>query len=103
MPIGTINPLLRWFTWAGDTLLGMDSIPAPLGDSKPTGLVAYGTDGRHRFTRFRRHGRGWLRGAAWPYAYVSAHGPRRTHVVDLRTGRTVNVIGSIQPPALLVP
>jgi hypothetical protein len=98
--VTTLNPLLRWFTWAGDTLLGMNSASLP--DSKATGLVAYGTDGERRFTHLRAHGRGWLRGAAWPYVYVTIRGPKRTYVVDLRTGRTVNVIGSMRLPVLLV-
>jgi hypothetical protein len=98
--VTTLNPLLRWFTWAGDMLLGMNSASLP--DSKATGLVAFGTDGRRRFTRFRAEGRGWLRGAAWPYAYVTIRGPKRTYAVDLRTGRTVNVIGSMRQPVLLV-
>jgi hypothetical protein len=98
----TLNPLLRWFAWAGDALLGMNSVSVSLGDSTATGLVAYGTDGTRRFTRFRDIGRGWLRGAAWPYAYVTARGPKRTYVVDVRTGRTVNVVGSMRPPVLLV-
>ncbi|MGH2744259.1 MAG: hypothetical protein ACRDN8_17615 [Thermoleophilaceae bacterium] len=100
--VTTLNPLLRWFTRTGDVLLGMDSIPVSRADSKATGLVAYGTDGRRLFTRFRGDGRAGLRGASWPYAYVTARRPRRTYVIDLRTGRTANVIRSTSPPILLV-
>ncbi len=101
--VSTLNPLLRWFTWAGDALLGMDAVPVSLSDSKATGLAVYGTNGTRRFTRFRGNGRAGLWGAAWPYAYVTARRPRRTYVVDLRTGRTENVIRSLSPPMLLVP
>jgi hypothetical protein len=97
----TVNPLFQSFTLAGGLLLGMNADPAALGDARPTGLVAYGTDGRRRFTRFRGHGRAWLRDVAWPYAYVREISPRRTLVVDLRTGRTVGETGSRRPPVLL--
>jgi hypothetical protein len=97
-----LNPLFRSFTLTGELLVGMNSDPTSLGDSKATGLVAYGTDGRRRFTRFRGDGRAWLRAAAWPYAYVRDISPRRTLVVDLRTGRTVGETGSRRPPVLLV-
>jgi hypothetical protein len=80
----------------------MNSDPASLADAKPTGLVAYATDGRHRFTRFPGEARGWLRTAAWPYAYVRDIRPGRTYVGDLRTGRTVGQAGSRRPPVLLV-
>ena len=98
----TLNPLFQSFTLAGGLLLGMNSDPLSLGDAKPTGLVAYGSDGRHRFTRFRGEARGWLRAVAWPYAYVRDLRPRRTYVVDLRSGRTVGEAGSRRPPVLLV-
>jgi hypothetical protein len=99
--VTTLHPLLRWFTLAGDALLGMDSVPAGQGDSKATGLLAWTTDGSRRFTRFRGD-RGWIWGAAWPYAYVRAVGPRRTYVVDVRTGRTVTKTRERRPPLLLV-
>ena len=98
----TLNPLLQSFALAGPILLGMNSDPLALAGAKPTGLVAYGTDGRRRFTRFRGQARGWLRAVAWPYAYVRDLRPRRTSVVDLRTGRTVGEAGSRRPPVLLV-
>jgi hypothetical protein len=98
----TLNPLLKSFTLTGGLLLGMNAEPATLGGREPTGLVAYGQDGRRRFMRFRDHGRAWLRDVAWPYAYVREISPRRTLVVDLRTGRTVAETGSRRPPVLLV-
>jgi hypothetical protein len=98
----TLNPLFQSFTLAGGLLLGMNSDPLALEGAKPTGLVAYGTDGRRRFTRFSGEARGWLRAAAWPYAYVRDLRPRRTYVVDLRSGRTVGEAGSRRPPVLLV-
>jgi hypothetical protein len=99
----TLNPLLKSFTLAGDLLLGMNGDPAALTGAEATGLVAYGSDGRRRFTRFRGAGRAWLRDVAWPYAYVREISPRRTLVVDLRKGRTVGETGSRRPPVLLVP
>lgn len=98
----TLNPLFRSFTLAGPVLLGMNSDPLALAGAKPTGLVAYGTDGRRRFTRFRGEPRGWVRATAWPFAYVRDLRPRRTYVIDLRTGRTVGLAGSQRPPVLLV-
>jgi hypothetical protein len=98
----TLNPLLQSFTLAGGRLLGMNADPAALAGATATGLVVYGTDGRRRFTRFRGRGRAWLREVAWPYAYVREISPRRTLVVDLRTGRTVGETGSRRPPVLLV-
>jgi hypothetical protein len=98
-----LNPLLKSFTLAGDLLLGMNGEPAALSGAEATGLVAYGTDGRRRFARFREAGRAWLRGVAWPYAYVREISPRRTLVVDLRNGQTVGETGSRRPPVLLVP
>ncbi len=98
----TLNPLFQSFTVAGDLLLGMNSDPLALAGARPTGLVAYGSDGRRRFTRFRGEARGWLRAVAWPYAYVRDLRPRRTLVVDLRSGRTVGEAGSRRPPVLLV-
>jgi hypothetical protein len=98
----TLNPLLQSFTLTGELLIGMNSDPSALGNSDGTGLVAYGMDGRRRFTRLRGDGRAWLRAAAWPYAYVREISPRRTLVVDLRTGRTVGETGSRRPPVLLV-
>jgi hypothetical protein len=98
----TLNPLLRSFTLAGPVLLGMNSDPLALAGARPTGLVAYGTDGRRHFARFRGEARGWVRAAAWPYAYVRDLRPRGTYVVDLRTGRTVGEAGSRRPPVLLV-
>jgi hypothetical protein len=99
----TLNPLLKSFTAAGDLLLGMNGEPAALTGAEATGLVGYGTDGRRRFARFRGAGRAWLRDVAWPYAYVREISPRRTLVVDLRSGRTVGETGSRRPPVLLVP
>jgi hypothetical protein len=99
----TLNPLLKSFTLAGDLLLGMNGDPAALAGAEATGLVGYGSDRRRRFTRFRGAGRAWLRDVAWPYAYVREISPRRTLVVDLRTGRTVGETGSRRPPVLLVP
>jgi hypothetical protein len=98
----TLNPLLQSFTLAGPMLLGMNSDPLALDGARPTGLLAFGTDGRRRFVRFRGEARGWLRAVAWPYAYVRDLRPRRTYVVDLRTGRTVGEAGSRRPPVLLV-
>jgi hypothetical protein len=98
----TLNPLLQSFTLAGGLLLGMNSDPLSLAGANPTGLVAYGSDGRRRFTRFRAEARGWLRAVAWPYAYVRDLRPRRTYVVDLRSGRRVGEAGSRRPPVLLV-
>jgi hypothetical protein len=97
----TLNSLLPSFTLAGGLLLGMNSDPLSLAGANPTGLVAYGSDGRRRFTRFRGEARGWLRAVAWPYAYVRDLRPRRTYVVDLRSGRTVGEAGSRRPPVLL--
>ena len=97
-----LNPLFHSFTLAGGRLLGMNADPASLGGAAATGLVVYGTDGRRRFMRFRGQGRAWLREVAWPYAYVREISPRRTLVVDLRTGRTVGETGSRRPPVLLV-
>jgi hypothetical protein len=98
----TLHPLLRWFTFTGDTVVGMDSVPVTRTDSRVTGLVAWRADGRRRFTRFRDERRAGVSGAAWPYAYVTVRrGPRTTHVVDLRTGRTVHEIVR-RPPLLLV-
>jgi hypothetical protein len=99
----TLHPLLKSFTLAGDLLLGMNGEPSALAGAEATGLVAYGGDGRRRFTRFRGAGRAWLREVAWPYAYVREISPRRTLVVDLRNGRTVGRTGSRRPPVLLVP
>lgn len=99
----TLNPLFKSFTVAGDLLLGMNGEPAALSGAEATGLVAYGPDGRRRFTRFRGAGRAWLRDVAWPYAYVREISPKRTLVVDLRNGRTVGETGSRRPPVLLVP
>ena len=99
----TLNPLFQSFRVAGGSLLGMNADPASLGGAGATGLVVYGPDGRRRFTRFRGHGRAWLREVAWPYAYVREIRPRRTLVVDLRDGRTVGETGSRRPPVLLVP
>jgi hypothetical protein len=98
----TLNPLFQSFTLAGGLLLGMNSDPLSLAGAKPTGLVAYASDGRRRFTRFRGEARGWLRAVAWPYAYVRDLRPRRTYVVDLRSGRTVGEAGRKRPPVLLV-
>jgi hypothetical protein len=99
----TLNPLLKSFTLAGDLLLGMNGEPSALAGAEATGLVVYGSDGRRRFARFRGAGRAWLRDVAWPYAYVREISPRRTLVVDLRTGRTVAQTGARRPPVLLVP
>jgi hypothetical protein len=99
----TLNPLFKSFTLARDSLLGINAEPAALNGAAATGLVVYGTDGRRRWTRFRGAGRAWLREVAWPYAYVREISPRRTLVVDLRTGRTVGKTGSRRPPVLLVP
>jgi hypothetical protein len=99
----TLNPLFKSFTVAGDLLLGMNGEPAALSGAEATGLVAYGLDGRRRFTRFRGAGRAWLRDVAWPYAYVREISPKRTLVVDLRNGRTVAETGSRRPAVLLVP
>jgi hypothetical protein len=98
----TLNPLFQSFALAGGLLLGMNSDPLSLAGAEPTGLVAYASDGTRRFTRFRGEARGWLRAVAWPYAYVRDLRPRRTYVVDLRSGRTVGEAGSKRPPVLLV-
>ena len=92
--VRTLDPLLSEFALAGDALVGI----------RPAleGLAVYGT-GRDRFVRIRGSRPVGLVGAAWPYAYVTARRPRRTYVVDLRTGRTVNTVPSIRPPSLLVP
>ena len=93
--VTTLDPLLFRFVHAGGLLAGMRSLG--------TGLAVYGADGRGLFARIRGGRPDSLRGAAWPYAYVTAKPPRRTYVVDLRTGRTVNTIPLRRPPSLLVP
>ena len=99
----TLNPLFQSFTVAGEVLLGMNSDPLALADARPTGLVAYGSDGRRRFTRFRGEARGWVR--ARGLALRVREGPPSRgapYVVDLRSGRTVGEAGSRRPPVLLV-
>jgi hypothetical protein len=99
----TLNPLFKSFTLAGGLLLGMNAEPSSLAGARETGLVVYEPGGRRRLTRFRERGRAWLRDVAWPYAYVREISPRRTLVVDLRSGRKVGETGSRRPPVLLMP
>jgi hypothetical protein len=94
--VTTLDPLVADFRLAGGALAGMRWVRA-------TGLAVYGADGSDVFARTPGSLPIGLVGAAWPYAYVTAKAPRRTRVVDLRTGRTVNTLRSKRPPALLVP
>jgi hypothetical protein len=91
--VGTLHRSLRWFLQAGDALVGAEA-----------GLVAYEFDGRRRFDRFQGNERIGLWGAAWPYAYVTVRRPhKRTYVVDLRSGRTANVLGTVRLPVIFAP
>jgi hypothetical protein len=66
--------------------------------------VGYGIDGQRRFLRFPGDERIGLWGAAGPYAYVTVRRPRkRTYVVDLRSGRTANVLPTVRLPVILGP
>jgi hypothetical protein len=96
--VTTLNASLRWFLQAGDALVGADVLPVTQDKSKATGLVAFGLDGERRFARFAGNERIGLWGAAWPYAYVTSWRPRRTYVVDLRSGRTVNALPRFRLP-----
>jgi hypothetical protein len=99
--VEALHPHLRWFLQTGDALLGADSIPVTQERSRPTGLVAYGFDGRRRFGRFPGNDRIGLWGASWPYAYLTVRRPHeRTYVVDLRTGRTANVLPTVRLPVI---
>jgi hypothetical protein len=98
--VRTLNPSLRWFAETGGALVGADVLPVTQDRSKATGLVAYGVDGKQRFGRFAGDERIGLWGAAWPYAYVTSWRPRRTYVIDLRSGRTVNVIPRLRLPLI---
>jgi hypothetical protein len=98
--VSTLHRSLRWFAQTGDTFVGADVLPVTQDRSRATGLVAYGLDGRRRFERFAGEEDVGLWGAAWPYAYVSSWRPRRTYVVDLRTGRTANVLPRFRLPVI---
>jgi hypothetical protein len=94
--IRTLDPRLDSFLVARDTLVG------PLWPTRhrgrPVGIVAYRADGGRRFTRFAGDGRASLHNAAWPYAYVPRERPSRTHVIDVRSGRTVRVFPTERLP-----
>jgi hypothetical protein len=91
--VTTLDPLLFQFTLAADALVGMRWV----GDR----LAVYRA-GSDRSVRIRGSRPRGPVSAAWPYAYVTVKPPRLTHVVDLRTGRTVNTIPSVRPPSLLI-
>jgi hypothetical protein len=102
--VDTLHPSLRWFLQAGDALTGADAIPLSAERTRATGLVGYGVDGRRRFVRFPGNERIGLWGAAWPYAYATFRRPRkRTYVIDLRSGRTANVLPTVRLPVILSP
>jgi hypothetical protein len=102
--VDTLHPSLRGFLEAGDALLGADDIPISLERTRATGLVGYGLDGRRRFLRFPGNERIGLWGAAWPYAYATVRRPvKRTYVIDLRSGRTANVLPTVRLPVILGP
>jgi hypothetical protein len=100
--VDTLHPSLRWFLQAGDALMGADDLPISLDRTRATGLVGYGLDGRRRFLRFPGDERIGLWGAAWPYAYATVRRPRkRTYVIDVRSGRTANVLPTVRLPVIL--
>jgi hypothetical protein len=100
--VDTLHPSLRWFLHAGDALMGADAIPVSRERVRATGLVGYGVDGRRRFLRFPRNERIGLWGAAWPYVYLTVRRPeKRTYVIDLRSGRTVNTLPTVRLPVIL--
>jgi hypothetical protein len=92
--VTTLDPLLFRFALAGETLVGMRWV----GER----LAVYGA-GSDLLVRIRGSRPNGPVGVGWPYAYVTVKPPRLTHVVDLRTGRTVNTIPLRRPPSLLVP
>jgi hypothetical protein len=87
---------------ARDTLLvaGVDWDPAT-GRTTGHGLTAYALDGERRFHRFGDRPVRRLQ-AVGRYAYATLAGQRRSHVIDLRTGRTVQMLRTATPPTLLV-
>jgi hypothetical protein len=97
--IRTLDPRLGSFLVARDTLLG-PLWPTPDG-GRAVGIAAYGLDGKRRFTRFAGDRRASLHNAAWPYAYAPVRRSRRTHVIDVRSGRTVRVLPTTRLPHLI--
>jgi hypothetical protein len=98
--VRTVDRSLRWFAHAGDMLVGADVLPVTQDRSRATGLVAYGVDGRRRFSRFAGDEHIGLWGASWPYAYVTDWRPRQVGVIDLRTGRTERLLPRFRLPVL---
>jgi hypothetical protein len=80
---------------AGDRLLANGTTwSAGFRKSTSTGLVAFDLSGRPAFDRFAGKDVAVL-GDHGAYAYVWVRPDRMLHVLDLRTGRTVNTIPTL--------
>ena len=94
--VETVDERVGYFQPASGALVVSDG-----GYGRNSGVVALELDGRRRF---RLHeGRDATAIAAGGLLYVTPYGPSRTHVIDLRTGRTIRVLAPGQPPTLIPP
>jgi len=90
----TVDERVSSFVLAHGTLLVADG-----GYGRNSGVVALNPDGTRRFRLLG--GRDAGAAIAGGLLYATPYGPSRTHVVDLRTGRTVGVLPRGEMPALI--
>jgi len=101
--IRTVHRRTNVLDTAGDRLLANGTTwNAGWRKATSTGLVAFDLSGRPAFDRFAGKDIAVL-GDHGPYAYVWVRPDRMLHVLDLRTGRTVNTIPTVSArlPTLL--
>jgi hypothetical protein len=94
--VETVDPRIGHFVPVPGAILVADG-----GYGRNGGVVALELDGRRRFQRLA--GRDAAATAVGGLVYITPYGPSRTHVVDLRSGRTVRVLPPGEPPLLIPP
>jgi DNA-binding beta-propeller fold protein YncE len=92
--VETVDPRIGHFVPVPGAILVADG-----GYGRNEGVVAL--ERRRRFQRLA--GRDAAATAVGGLVYVTPYGPSRTHVVDLRSGRTVRVLPPGEPPLLIPP
>ena len=87
----TVDPEAQNFVLAGGLLLATRWYSDQ--GRTPMGVAAYDFMGRPRWRRFSgSNATVWAPGGRHVYADVGDHGKRRTHVIELSTGRTVRTL-----------
>jgi hypothetical protein len=92
----TVDERVSWFVPAPGALVVADG-----GYGRNSGVVALELDGSRRFRLLA--GRDASATAVGGLLYVTSYRPSRTHVVDLRSGRTVRALPPGEPPLLIPP